>query len=222
MSFRLEYPLVSGRLLVDGNNFYIGNSSQNLSQLALKTDIPTVSQYVHPTEKQCSWNPDLSNYYTKSEVDEKVSSNSGMSLIYQLSDFSFSFSRDSDDSIEVIPGSVVQSFFDCNFIAISGEINLRNISNSITNSSRYISLETYGTDNYIYARSFFNYSPSTASDEFSISGHMVYSPSSSEHMFREGDNITSRFLVYGVPLELVREDYRLTCNGTLSLSIYGI
>ena len=53
MSFRLEYPLVSGRLLVDGNDIYVGNSSSDLSQLALKTDIPTVSQYVHPSEIQC-------------------------------------------------------------------------------------------------------------------------------------------------------------------------
>ena len=68
MSFRLEYPLISGRLLVNGNDFYVGNSSSNLSQLALKTDIPTVSQYVHPSAKQCSWDPDLSEYALKSDI----------------------------------------------------------------------------------------------------------------------------------------------------------
>ena len=48
-------PLNSGRLLVNGNDFYLGNSTANLSQLALKTDIPSVTQYVHPAEKQCNY-----------------------------------------------------------------------------------------------------------------------------------------------------------------------
>ena len=47
--------MVSGRLLVNGNDFYVGNSTSNLSQLALKTDIPSVAQYVHPAEKQCNY-----------------------------------------------------------------------------------------------------------------------------------------------------------------------
>lgn len=40
---------------MNGSDFYLGNSSQNLSQLALKTDIPSVTQYVHPAEKQCNY-----------------------------------------------------------------------------------------------------------------------------------------------------------------------
>ena len=45
----------SGRILVNGSSFYCGNSTSNLCQLALKSDIPNVTQYVHPTEKQCNY-----------------------------------------------------------------------------------------------------------------------------------------------------------------------
>ena len=62
-------PLNSGRILVNGSSFYCGNSTSNLCQLALKSDISS-SGYVHPTTKQCSWSPDLSNYATKSDLDE--------------------------------------------------------------------------------------------------------------------------------------------------------
>ena len=44
----------SGRILVNGSSFYCGNSTSNLCQLALKSDIPNVTQYVHPSTKQCS------------------------------------------------------------------------------------------------------------------------------------------------------------------------
>ena len=57
MPFRLEYPLVSGRLLVNGNDFYLGNSSSQKVQIARVDQIPSVTQYVHPTTKQCTWNP---------------------------------------------------------------------------------------------------------------------------------------------------------------------
>ena len=45
----------SGRILVNGSSFYCGNSTSGLCQLALKTDIPEITQYVHPTEKQCNY-----------------------------------------------------------------------------------------------------------------------------------------------------------------------
>ena len=35
--------------------------------------IPSVTQYVHPTTKQCNYTPNLSNYYTKAEIDSKLS-----------------------------------------------------------------------------------------------------------------------------------------------------
>ena len=76
----------SGRILVNGSSFYCGNSTSGLCQLALKSDIPNVTEYIHPTEKQCNyvythpsakqcnysyahptskqytWEPDLSSY----------------------------------------------------------------------------------------------------------------------------------------------------------------
>ena len=42
MSFRLEYPLNSGRLLVNGNDFYVVNSSSQKVQIARVDQIPTV------------------------------------------------------------------------------------------------------------------------------------------------------------------------------------
>ena len=45
----------SGRILVNGSSFYCGNSTSSLCQLALKSDIPNVAQYVHPAEKQCNY-----------------------------------------------------------------------------------------------------------------------------------------------------------------------
>ena len=89
MSFRLEYPLVSERLLVDGNDFYVGNSSSQKVQIARADQIPQVTQYVHPTtkqcnytythpsSKQCSWNPSgawtslRDQTYSKSSVNFK-------------------------------------------------------------------------------------------------------------------------------------------------------
>ena len=62
----------SGRLLVNGSSFYCGNSSSSLCELALKSDIPSVTQYVHPTEKQCSWEPDLTNFSKETDSFEEV------------------------------------------------------------------------------------------------------------------------------------------------------
>ena len=59
MSFRLEYPLNSGRLLVNGSDFYIGDSSNQRTQLARLDQVP--STYIHPSTKQCNYSVDLSN-----------------------------------------------------------------------------------------------------------------------------------------------------------------
>ena len=45
----------SGRILVNGSSFYCGNSTSSPCQLALKSDIPNVTQYVHPSTKQCNY-----------------------------------------------------------------------------------------------------------------------------------------------------------------------
>lgn len=221
MSFRLEYPLISGRLLVNGNDFYVGNSSQNPSQLALKTDIPTVSQYVHPTEKQCSWNPDLSNYYTKSEVDDKVSSTSGMSLIYQLSDFDFSF-PDGEYMLEVIPSSIINECFGYRFIYISGNV----ITNYKNNSSDDEALYLFSSNNYEHSAifSYFyggNSTGHTGTLYFELSGCKHKNVDVTNASF--GNNIITTILRYDTPLSFRVSSTRLKINSsTLSLSVYGI
>ena len=64
MSFHLEYPLISGRLLVNGNDFYLGNSSSQKVQIARVDQIPTVTQYVHPSSIQCNAASEISNLKT--------------------------------------------------------------------------------------------------------------------------------------------------------------
>lgn len=55
-------------MLVDGSNFYCGNSSGSPCQLALKNQIP--SAYIHPSAKQCNYSVDLSNYVTKDQLSQ--------------------------------------------------------------------------------------------------------------------------------------------------------
>ena len=58
-------------MLVNGSDFYCGNSSNNLCQFALKNQIP--SAYVHPTTKQCNYSVDTSTFALKSEALTKYS-----------------------------------------------------------------------------------------------------------------------------------------------------
>ena len=67
-------------MLVDGSDFYCGNSSGSPCQLALKNQVP--SQYVHPSTKQCNYSVDLSGYAKSSELNSlKSSVSEGKSLI---------------------------------------------------------------------------------------------------------------------------------------------
>ena len=79
-------------MLVNGSDFYCGNSSGSPCQFALKSQIP--SQYVHPTSKQCNYaythpstkqcnySVDLSGYAKSSELNSlKSSVSSGKSLV---------------------------------------------------------------------------------------------------------------------------------------------
>lgn len=54
-------------MLVNGSDFYCGNSSSTPCQLALKNQIP--SAYVHPSTKQCNYSVDLSGYALNSAVE---------------------------------------------------------------------------------------------------------------------------------------------------------
>lgn len=67
-------------MLVNGSDFYCGNSSGSPCQFALKSQIP--SQYVHPTSKQCNYSVDLSGYAKSSELNSlKTSVSEGKSLV---------------------------------------------------------------------------------------------------------------------------------------------
>ena len=67
-------------MLVNGSDFYCGNSSGSPCQFALKNQIP--SAYVHPSTKQCNYSVDLSGYAKTTELNSlKSSVSSGKSLI---------------------------------------------------------------------------------------------------------------------------------------------
>lgn len=67
-------------MLVNGSDFYCGNSDDSPCQFALKSQIP--SQYVHPSTKQCNYSVNLSGYAKTSELNSlKTSVSEGKSLI---------------------------------------------------------------------------------------------------------------------------------------------
>ena len=67
-------------MLVNGSDFYCGNGSGSLCQLALKNQVP--SQYVHPSTKQCNYSVDLSGYAKSSELNSlKTSVSEGKKLV---------------------------------------------------------------------------------------------------------------------------------------------
>ena len=52
----LKIPLNSGRTAVSGSSIYIGDSSNLPCRMACMSDIPEVTQYVHPANKVCNYN----------------------------------------------------------------------------------------------------------------------------------------------------------------------
>ena len=54
-------------MLVNGDDFYCGNSSGSPCQFALKNQIP--SAYVHPSTKQCNYSVDTSQFATASDLN---------------------------------------------------------------------------------------------------------------------------------------------------------
>ena len=84
----LHQGLDSGRMLVNGSSFYCGNSTSNLCEFALKSDIPSVTQYVHPSTKQCNYTPDLSNInaaklqgYTYSQIISNAAASNSIKIV---------------------------------------------------------------------------------------------------------------------------------------------
>ncbi len=74
----LPNTLQTGRVAVEGSNFYCGNGDCSPCQLALASQIPSAYvhpstkqcnySYTHPTAKQCSWTPDMDGYMKKSDL----------------------------------------------------------------------------------------------------------------------------------------------------------
>ncbi len=65
-------------MLVNGSDFYCGNSSGSPCQFALKNQIP--SQYVHPSSKQCNYSVDLSGYAQISQIPSSLRGDYGTPL----------------------------------------------------------------------------------------------------------------------------------------------
>ena len=55
--------LSAAQISVSNNHVYCALKSGTVKDL-------TASGYVHPTTKQCTWTPDLSNYATKADLEE--------------------------------------------------------------------------------------------------------------------------------------------------------
>ena len=78
VQIQLRKPLVSGRLYVTESEIMCGLNGGSSAKLYPQSGSayvhPTTKQcnysYTHPSTKQCSWSPNLSNYATKSELNE--------------------------------------------------------------------------------------------------------------------------------------------------------
>ncbi len=106
-------------MLVNGNDFYCGNSSGSLCQFALTSQIP--SAYVHPSTKQCNYSVDLSGYAKSSDVESlKSSVSSGKSLV-----------------ASAVTGKGVSTAADASFQTIANNIS------SISTESTYGTLRVY-------------------------------------------------------------------------------
>ena len=61
---------------------------KSIRELALKSDIPSVTQYVHPSTKQCNYTPDLSNInaaklqgYTYSQIISNATASNSIKIV---------------------------------------------------------------------------------------------------------------------------------------------
>ncbi len=130
-------------MLVNGSDFYCGNSSSSPCQLALKSQIP--SQYVHPTSKQCNYTVDLSGYAKTSELNSlKTSVSNGKSLIANAITGK-GVTTSSSESFATMANNI-NSISSTDAI---GAIYLQTLSDTI--SLYYSSSDIYkGAENYVY------------------------------------------------------------------------
>ena len=59
--------MISGRIYVTESQIICGSKNGDAAVL-----YPVSGEYVHPASKQCNWTPDLSNYATKTELNEVI------------------------------------------------------------------------------------------------------------------------------------------------------
>lgn len=65
---------------MNGNDFYLGNSSSQKVQIARVDQIPNVTQYVHPTTKQCNYSVSVVNNLTSTSTTAALSAAQGRIL----------------------------------------------------------------------------------------------------------------------------------------------
>ena len=75
---------------MNGSDFYCGNSSNGLCQLALTSQIPAAYVhpaakqcnyvYTHPTSKQCNWEPSMDGYMKKTDLGVETVSLSSLAV----------------------------------------------------------------------------------------------------------------------------------------------
>lgn len=114
-------------MLVNGSDFYCGNSAGSPCQLALKNQIP--SQYVHPSTKQCNYSVDTSQFATTSELNSlKSSVSSGKQIV-----------------ASAVTDKGVSTAADASFQTIANNINAIS---SITNSRSSLITTLYNDETY--------------------------------------------------------------------------
>lgn len=138
MTESLLLSLNSGQLLVKGNDVYIGNSSSNLSQLALKIDIPEeVLPYVHPSTKQCNYSVPIVDNLTSSSTTSALSAKQGNVLNSKINNMAApslkftkifentkTFSKTSSSqtgayfTTEIVPESTITTWKNSNYFSI--------------------------------------------------------------------------------------------------------
>ncbi len=130
-------------MLVNGNDFYCGNSSSSPCQLALKNQIP--SAYVHPSTKQCNYSVDLSGYAKSSELNSlKTSVSSGKSLVASAVTGK-GVSTAADASFQTIADNInaIQSGFTGGWSAGSGYFNISTGDNDVSSYNKYALVMAY-------------------------------------------------------------------------------
>ena len=127
----------SGRILVNGSDIYIGGSSSEKIQIARVDQIPQVTQYVHPAEKQCNY-----VYTHPSEIQCNAAS--------EINSLKSSVSNGKSAIASAITGKGVSTASDATFQTMANNINSIQSRNSFD-----LKVDSeFGTSPYALAYSF--------------------------------------------------------------------